>query len=213
MGDQVQRYEGKDIIVYFEGARCIHSAHCVNGLPAVFKANAPGPWVDPDAADAQALAKLIETCPSGALRYERKDGVADEVAPLTNTLTVMADGPLEVRAELSINQVKTSSPRATLCRCGASQNKPYCDNSHQQTGFKEAGRPAVGNIAATLEPGPLEITALANGPLLVSGPLEIHDCQGQVVSRTVQAALCRCGNSQNKPYCDGSHVTAGFKAP
>lgn len=213
MGDQVQRYEGKEIIVFFEEARCIHSAHCVNGLPAVFKANVPGPWVDPDAADAQALARLIETCPSGALRYERKDRVANEVAPATNTITVMADGPLEVRADLYINQVKASSPRATLCRCGASQNKPYCDNSHQQAGFKEAGRPAAGDVEHALTSGPLEIATLGNGPLLVSGPLEIHDSQGQVVSRTVQAALCRCGTSQNKPYCDGSHVAAGFKAP
>jgi CDGSH-type Zn-finger protein/uncharacterized Fe-S cluster protein YjdI len=213
MGDQVQRYEGKEIIVYFEGARCIHSANCVNGLPTVFKANVPGPWIDPDAVDAQALARLIETCPSGALRYERKDDVANEVAPSTNTITVMADGPLDVRADLNINQVKASSPRATLCRCGASKNKPYCDNSHQQTGFKETGRPAVGDVAHTLPSGPLEITTPGDGPLLVSGPLEIHDSQGQVVCRTEQAALCRCGTSQNKPYCDGSHVAAGFEAP
>ncbi len=135
MSSKTQKYEGKNITVYFEGARCIHAARCVSGLPAVFKANVPGPWIDPDASDVEELAALIETCPSGALRYERNDGVANEGTPDINNISIIADGPLTLQGNVSINNKPGTSPRATLCRCGASKNKPYCDGSHAQIEF------------------------------------------------------------------------------
>jgi len=49
-----------------------------------------------------------------------------------------------------------------------------------------------------------------NGPLLVEGTIELQDKQGNTVTRTAMTALCRCGASANKPYCDGSHLKIGF---
>jgi CDGSH-type Zn-finger protein/uncharacterized Fe-S cluster protein YjdI len=210
MGDKTQVYEGKNITVYFEARRCIHSGKCVHGLPAVFRASVKGPWIDPDAADADTLAALIHTCPSGALTYRREDDKAEEAAPAINTITIEKDGPLVVHADFSLNGEKTGCFRATLCRCGASKNKPYCDNAHKTAGFRSDGKPGVGNLDANLRTGPVDIAILPGGPLVVSGCCEIRDADGAPVSRTDKVALCRCGASRNKPFCDGSHTQIGF---
>ena len=129
MSDKIQVYEGKNITVHFEARRCIHSGKCVHGLPAVFRANVKGSWIDPDAADADTLAALIHTCPSGALSYRRGDGKAEEVAPAINVITIEKNGPLVVHADFSLNGEKAECFRATLCRCGASKNKPFTLNT------------------------------------------------------------------------------------
>ena len=61
-------YEGRDITVEYDAARCIHVAECVKGLPAVFDPNRR-PWVDPDAATADEIAAVVRRCPTGALHY------------------------------------------------------------------------------------------------------------------------------------------------
>lgn len=66
-------YEGPGIIVHWDSARCIHSRLCVLGLPDVFDFDAR-PWVDAGAAPADDVARVIDTCPSGALSYTRTDG-------------------------------------------------------------------------------------------------------------------------------------------
>lgn len=48
--------------------------------------------------------------------------------------------------------------------------------------------------------------------LLVAGGVEIRNAPGQVIYRSSDAALCRCGGSSNKPFCDGTHEQIGFKA-
>jgi len=212
MSDKAQKYEGKNINVYFDGKRCVHSRKCVLGLPHVFKANVPGPWIDPDAANADDLAALISQCPSGALRYERNDDGAEETKPEINTATTETGGPLNIHADFTLNGQPVSSCRASLCRCGTSNNKPYCDGSHKDAGFSDPGQTNPGNMDSTLEAGVLNVQALPDGPLLANGPLEIRDSTGQTVGRGKKTALCRCGASKNKPHCDGSHVAAGFKA-
>ena len=58
--------------------------------------------------------------------------------------------------------------------------------------------------------GPLEVTASENGPLLVRGGVRVLDAEGNVLYEGDKAALCRCGGSANKPFCDGTHRTNGF---
>ncbi len=57
----------------------------------------------------------------------------------------------------------------------------------------------------------LELRASENGPLLVSGGVRILDGEGTVLYEGERAALCRCGGSSNKPFCDGTHKTNGFR--
>jgi CDGSH-type Zn-finger protein len=58
----------------------------------------------------------------------------------------------------------------------------------------------------------VKIQALKNGPLLVKGQVDILDSNGEVMQSAAQFALCRCGKSEKKPFCDGTHNKAGFQS-
>jgi CDGSH-type Zn-finger protein len=125
---------------------------------------------------------------------------------------VWENGPLAFHAELDVAD-ETASFRATLCRCGHSKLKPYCDHSHVEAGFTATGEPA----SKPSEPlarrdGPLKVTPRENGPLVVEGSLEICSASGRTISRETRTVLCRCGGSANKPFCDGTHKKIGFIA-
>jgi len=206
-----QLSQGKDITVYFDAKRCIHSGNCVRGLPAVFRAGVEGVWIFPDEADANELASLIETCPSGALTFDLKNGLAEQ-KPASNTITAEANGPLTVLADFTLNGEEQDCCRATLCRCGASQDKPWCDGAHNQIGFEDVGNVQVFNPDAELPTGRLKITTVKNGALFLEGPHRICNASGETARIDNRIGLCRCGASQNKPYCDGSHAAIGFQA-
>ncbi|HVZ37593.1 MAG TPA: ferritin-like domain-containing protein, partial [Polyangiaceae bacterium] len=129
--DGVEHIEGKHLTLLYEGKRCIHARFCVTWGPNVFLANVQGPWINPDAMSVDSLVEIAHVCPSGAIRYRRKDGKAEEAAPPVNLLAVREGGPYAVRADLRLNG-QSGSYRATLCRCGASKNKPFCDGSHHE---------------------------------------------------------------------------------
>jgi CDGSH-type Zn-finger protein/uncharacterized Fe-S cluster protein YjdI len=206
--------EADNITVLYEGKRCIHARHCVTQGPTVFLANVKGPWIHPETMDAERVAELAHICPSGAIRYRRKDGRPEEAAPPVNLAAIREGGPYAFRGDLRING-EPDGFRATLCRCGASKNKPYCDGSHHDVHFDATGEPATGTSTDMLavRDGPLEIDPQVNGPLQVRGNLEITSGTGRMVARVTSAKLCRCGGSQNKPYCDGTHSRIGFVAP
>jgi len=207
---------GRDVLLRFDTQRCIHARMCVLGEPEVFLANTPGEWLFPDQATPERIAIVAANCPSGAITYDRLDGGPNEAAPRVNALRVRENGPLAVMAEMHIagsENATGSTFRATLCRCGASNNKPFCDGSHNAAGFKASGEPATKDsqpLAARA--GPLQITPTRNGPLEVKGNLEMCSGTGRTFDRVTSTYLCRCGQSQNKPFCDGSHGRAGFIA-
>jgi CDGSH-type Zn-finger protein/uncharacterized Fe-S cluster protein YjdI len=204
--------EGKDLTLIYEGKKCIHSRFCVTGAPAVFLANVKGPWIHPDAVPVETLVEIAHACPSGAIRYRRKDGKADESAPPVNLISTREAGPYAVRGDLRLAGEAVGF-RVTLCRCGASKNKPYCDGSHHEIGFSASGEPATGKAdMLEVRDGPLAIEPQTDGPLQVRGNLEITSGTGRVVARVEQARLCRCGGSSNKPFCDGTHARIGFKS-
>jgi CDGSH-type Zn-finger protein/uncharacterized Fe-S cluster protein YjdI len=210
--DGVDHIEGEKLTLLYEGKKCIHARFCVTGAPGVFLANVKGPWIQPDSVPVERLVEIAHACPSGAIRYQRKDGVADETAPPVNLLSIREAGPYAVRGDLRIDGEQRGY-RATLCRCGASKNKPYCDGSHHDVGFAASGEPTTGQAEMLpVRDGPLQVDPQVDGPLLVRGNLEITSGTGRVVARLVQARLCRCGGSANKPFCDGTHARIGFKS-
>lgn len=172
-------------------------------------------WLAPGSTDAdsvEASVAVAHNCPSGAIQYERHDGGPAEKAPRVNLINLRENGPLAVRAQIHLKGTPIGM-RATLCRCGASKNKPFCDGSHTAVGFKATGEPStIDTPALAARDGILDITPQPNGPLRVRGNLEICSGTGRTVKRTTGEKLCRCGYSQNKPFCDGSHVKAGFQA-
>lgn len=205
--------DGKHTRIRFDGSRCIHSRACVLGQPKVFKANVEGPWIDPDAASPEELLALAERCPSGAVSVERLDGGSAEQPSGRNVVAVLENGPYAVRGALEVAG-QPAGTRATLCRCGASQNKPFCDGSHHAAGFAATGEfPAPAELPAWAEAAGLTVTPVPNGPLKVSGPHEVTCGTGRAVKRGTTAFLCRCGASSNKPFCDGTHGKVGFTAP
>lgn len=203
-----KEYEGQDITVSFDMKRCIHARNCFLKLPKVFDPS-QRPWVQPDNAPAEEIAAMIRTCPSGALAFQSKTGI-DEAPPLINRVTVMENGPLSIAGDISVDGGQ-SEPRVTLCRCGLSRNKPYCDYAHVEGGFEATGEPQPETSAKRDETGgAVEATSVPDGPLKLVGNVELTTGTGRKIATASRAFLCRCGQSKNKPFCDGSHKEAGF---
>jgi uncharacterized Fe-S cluster protein YjdI/CDGSH-type Zn-finger protein len=139
----IETVRGETLELQFEAQRCIHSRFCVTWAPRVFLANVPGAWIHPDAMPVERVVEVAHACPSGAIRYRRLDGGAEESAPPVNLASVREGGPYAFRAELRIDGA-AAGYRATLCRCGASKHKPYCDGSHHTIGFNATGEPLSG---------------------------------------------------------------------
>lgn len=214
---RIHKYRGQDILVTWDSGRCIHAAECLRGLPQVFDTRVTL-WVQPDRAAAQAVADVVERCPSGALHHERLDGGSAERPAERNVIQVSSDGPLYAWGDLEIvtpqGTVLLHDTRVALCRCGASKNKPFCDNSHNETGFEAPGMLAPDQTeqdAATDQDGPLRILLNENGPLELDGAFVIASEDAQTAYAANRAWLCRCGGSRSKPFCDETHRKNGFR--
>ena len=140
-------YANGAIEVHWEPRFCIHTGNCVRYLGEVFDPSAR-PWIDVDAADPDAIARTVLTCPTGALHFRRLDGGATEEAATETTVEPRPNGPLFVRGRLKIvdhgGRTIREDTRLALCRCGASRNKPFCDGSHRRVGFTTAPATAEG---------------------------------------------------------------------
>ena len=209
---------GKEATIRFDARKCIHSRTCVLSHPDVFVPNVEGAWIHPDAQPVEELMHIGKSCPSGAISVTRNDSTAgiapnSDAPPLVNTVRVRENGPLAIEAELHIRGVAQASPRTTLCRCGLSANKPFCDGSHAGGTFIATGEPTGPAFEPlSVRDGPLDIVPLPNGSLRVVGNLELVSGTGRTFNKVRETYLCRCGQSRNKPYCDGSHKAAGFIA-
>ena len=169
-------------------------------------------WIENDGAPADEIRALARRCPSGAIRAFHPDGTLAEEAPKKNVAAVLENGPIALRGDLQLPD--GSRIRATLCRCGASKSKPYCDGAHESIGFTATGEVAPDETIQALDArGPLTVDPRRNGPLKVTGPLEvIKGGSGKTVRKTERCFLCRCGHSSTKPFCDGTHGKIGFEA-
>jgi CDGSH-type Zn-finger protein/uncharacterized Fe-S cluster protein YjdI len=215
MATKTLEYAGDKITVRYEVKRCIHAEECVHGLPAVFDPQGR-PWVQPNGATVDEVAEIVMRCPTGALHFERKDGGAIESVPDENVIRVSPNGPLYVHGDLQITapdgNVILQDTRVALCRCGASKNKPFCDNTHLQIAFQDtAMTPPASPEEITMNEKQLRITPTSNGSLRFDGVLEIHNAANEIIFYGEEAYLCRCGGSKNKPFCDGSHSKIGFR--
>lgn len=206
MKTRVRTYEGDGIAVDYDVGRCIHVAECVRGLRQVFDPERR-PWIDATRASADAIAEVIRRCPTGALHYRRTG--EEEQPSARNEARAAVDGPLYLQGRLEIQMPggdRIEETRVALCRCGASQNKPYCDNSHVEAGFRDAATNVPQLLAEGLaEKTTVTVTFAPDGPVLVDGPVAVCGADASEAAG-VKCALCRCGQSQAKPFCDGSHA-------
>jgi len=215
MSSKIHEYEGQNLTVRYEVKRCIHARECVRGLPAVFDAPQSHPWIHPDGANEQQVTEVILKCPTGALHYESKTGGTPEKTPDKNEMVSTANGPHYVRGNIEIRlqdgTVLLKDTRVALCRCGASNNKPFCDNSHLRTGFRDEATWTHPVEDGADSGGKLTFTPLTDAFMQVDGNMEIRNALGEVVYRGNDVALCRCGGSSDKPFCDGTHSNNGFR--
>lgn len=138
--DRVDEYEGAGITIVDNRGVCSHAAYCTDTLPNVFKLGEE-PWIDPDGAPVEEIIELIKRCPSGALSY-KIDGVRHQAVGGPPSAQVTKDGPYRVRGGVGLDDDQDSEPETpdhfTLCRCGESKNKPFCNGAHWK-GFKDSG--------------------------------------------------------------------------
>ena len=132
-------YVGKGITIYDNRSICAHAGFCTDGLKEVFREEGE-PWIDPDGAEVAKVIETIRKCPSGALSYAI--GGIEAAPPAREPMvTVTRDGPYAVTGGVELLGVQfgdgASQEHYTLCRCGASKNKPFCDGSHWVVGFHD----------------------------------------------------------------------------
>ena len=212
--DKVYKYEGKETDVFWDGRLCIHIGECGHANGELF-VGARQPWCQPDLSNSTELEQIIKRCPTGALTWQHKSGESAETAALENTATICYNGPIYLQGDLGIEGSEDSPGlqfRAALCRCGQSKNKPFCDNSHEQANFKDYGAVGEPGHGITEKGGKVHVKCIKDGPLMLSGNLTMTAASGRKAWQGQKVALCRCGASKNKPFCDGQHSKIGFKS-
>lgn len=132
-------YVNDQVEVTWQPQYCIHFAACVRGSQAVFDPQRR-PWIDLEGDSAERILEIVQQCPSGALHARRPGEVRHaEDVPAVAELQPRKDGPIFVRGPMRIvdrsGALIREDVRMTLCRCGGSANKPFCDGTHRTNGF------------------------------------------------------------------------------
>ena len=137
--DKLDTYRGRAVEIHDNRGTCAHAGYCTDGRPSVFKLNEE-PWIDPEGAEAEEIKETINHCPSGALSYSQ-GGVHKTVRPGEPKIFIAPNGPYVVSGgpELAgTERLKGASQEHwTMCRCGGSKNKPFCDGTHWHIKFTD----------------------------------------------------------------------------
>ncbi len=138
-GDKLRAYTGEHVTVYYNQLLCSHAAECGKRLPEAFNPK-NRPWITPDNGSIEAIRDVVAACPSGALSWSQPDDAPEHLLAETPGITVEKNGPYRVTglhiADGRLAEGATAE-KFVLCRCGASKNKPYCDGSHRDIGWKD----------------------------------------------------------------------------
>ncbi len=131
-------YKADKISVSFEPKLCIHAAECVRGLPQVFDSK-KRPWIEPGNDSPEEIMEVIKRCPSGALKFEGAEELKEPIQDYVPTVKTIKNGPLYFRGTIELSDSEGNQfpeqGRLAICRCGASKNKPFCDNTHKEIKF------------------------------------------------------------------------------
>lgn len=136
-----------------------------------------------------------------------------------NSIMVRPDGPLICKGDSDITllnadaEVILKDKEFALCRCGLSNNKPFCDGTHKlkdtqlPQAFSDERKEDIDGVV-----GDLTITVKTNAMYSIKGPVTIFSRDGLSKTTRTKGALCRCGHSENQPFCDAKHKKCGFIA-
>ncbi len=133
---------------------------------------------------------------------------------MANKITIKPNGPIIVQGKLRLEgadgNTLSNDSELYLCRCGASKNIPFCDGSHKDVGFEDSAEFTDEKAEELAGDEPLVISVRKNAMLIVKGPVTITNPDSTSTTTRNKAALCRCGHSDKKPFCDASHKRCGF---
>jgi len=141
-----RKYTNGEITVFWQPKKCIHATTCYRELIEVFNPR-KRPWVNMNGASTPEIIRVVKLCPTGALTYKNngeietaKTGtVKSPVHEVTAEARVMEDGPLVLKGDFTLYDTDGKELRhmkmLSLCRCGATNNPPYCDGTHRKIGY------------------------------------------------------------------------------
>jgi len=148
-------------------------------------------------------------------RERQKQNAQPRLLEIPNEALITGAGPLRITGNLTLvsEEGKVSyANHIDLCRCGKSKDKPNCDSQHLDAEFLHSGRmQEISDTAASDRPAKITLSCNKDGPVTFRGRLRLHNSMGQQCTK-MRGALCRCGQSANKPFCDGSHDKTGFRS-
>jgi len=139
--DRLITYSGAEISVTYNPMLCSHAAECVRLAEKVFDPEQK-PWIQPDNGSAEDVRAVIAACPSGALALALEDGVGHLFNERAE-VSIEKNGPYWVQnigapdGTKDNRGVGASAEKYVLCRCGKSGNKPYCDGTHRDAGWRD----------------------------------------------------------------------------
>ena len=136
--DKRDTYIGRNITIFDNRAICAHAGRCTDGLPTVWRMREE-PWIDADGAEVNAIIETVKECPSGALSYS-VEGVEHRDQDREPSATVSQNGLNVLTGGITLDVPRgegASTEHYTLCRCGGSKNKPFCDGTHWHIKFKD----------------------------------------------------------------------------
>jgi uncharacterized Fe-S cluster protein YjdI len=138
-----RKYSNGEITVFWQPKKCIHATTCYRELIDVFNPR-KRPWVNMDGASTQEIIRVVKLCPTQALTYKynaelAEEKKAEEPPEVTSEARIMEDGPLVLKGNFVMYDTDGKELRhlrmSSLCRCGASNNLPYCDGTHRKIGY------------------------------------------------------------------------------
>jgi nitrite reductase/ring-hydroxylating ferredoxin subunit/uncharacterized Fe-S cluster protein YjdI len=159
---QARAYTAPGVTVFYDRGRCLHFAECVRGLPQVFDV-AKRPWIQPQNASADEVAEVVRRCPSGALHYRLEEGPPEQPEQPTR-VEFVSNGPINLRGD--------------LCRCGRTENEPFCDNACSRTGW--ASEPRARDRKKLREM--TEFVALGRAKDFEEGGMRAFDVKGTTIA-------------------------------
>ena len=136
--DERHDYTAGELTIHDNRGICAHIGRCTDGLPSVFRLRTE-PWIDPSGADSDAVAATVRLCPSGALSHSI-GSVEHRDTHRPAAIVVSKNGPYLITGGIVLEDEEQGEGASTehyaICRCGKSENKPFCDGTHWK-GFKD----------------------------------------------------------------------------
>lgn len=134
----VKEYSHEDLTVVWKPNMCTHSTKCWKGLIQVFNPK-NRPWINMEGATNERIKNQVEACPSGALSLKSDKETKTDSSEAINA-QCLENGPLMIKGNIKITHsdgtTEIREKNTAFCRCGASENKPFCDGMHRKINFK-----------------------------------------------------------------------------